>query len=90
MHGFSSVGSYILGLGFLIMFIYLFQSLRKGRPAGDNPWAALSLEWTTSSPPPEHNFLTEPHLTHDPYDYDKVEVHSTLEEPANAGRGGRR
>ena len=90
LHGFSSVGAYILGLGFLVMFIYLFQSLRKGRPAGDNPWAALSLEWTTSSPPPEHNFLTEPHLTHDPYDYDKVEVYSTLEEPGNARRGGGR
>lgn len=88
LHGFSSVGSYILGLGFMVMFVYLIHSLYKGRVAGANPWAALSMEWTTSSPPPEHNFLTDPVLTHGPYDYDKVEVTSTLDEPAQANQGG--
>lgn len=93
LHGFSSVGSYILGLGFLVMFVYLLQSLRKGRPSGDNPWAALTLEWTTSSPPPEHNFIGEPRLEHGPYDYDKVEVYSSLDEeqePVGTGKGGGR
>lgn len=88
LHGFSSVGSYILGLGFMVMFVYLIHSLYKGRVAGANPWAALSMEWTTSSPPPEHNFLTDPVLRHGPYDYDKVEVTSTLDEPAQANQGG--
>ena len=78
LHGFSSIGSYILGLGFIVMFFYLIHSLYRGRVAGSNPWAALSMEWSTSSPPPEHNFLTGPVMTHDPYDYDKVEVSSTL------------
>ncbi len=32
------------------------RRLRRGRPAGDDPWGGYSLEWATSSPPPEHNF----------------------------------
>jgi cytochrome c oxidase subunit 1 len=31
-------------------------SLRHGRPAGDDPWDAWTLEWATASPPPAYNF----------------------------------
>jgi cytochrome c oxidase subunit I len=78
LHAFSSVGAYILGLGFFIMAGYLIHSLFKGRPAGNNPWGVLGFEWETTSPPPPENFATVPVVTHDPYEYDKVEVHSTL------------
>ncbi len=78
LHAFSSVGSYILGLGFFIMAAYLIHSLFKGRVAGNNPWGVLGFEWETTSPPPPENFVTAPVVTHGPYDYDKVEVHSTL------------
>ena len=40
-----------------------------GKRAGNNPWNALTLEWTTSSPPPEHNFDTDPVPAPDPYGY---------------------
>ncbi|MBI5267757.1 MAG: cytochrome c oxidase subunit I, partial [candidate division Zixibacteria bacterium] len=74
LHGFSSVGSYVLGLGFLIMVIYMIHSLFKGRQAPANPWGGLTLEWRTSSPPPVHNFDTQPIVEHGPYDYDTVHV----------------
>jgi cytochrome c oxidase subunit 1 len=74
LHGFSSVGAYVLGLGILIMMIYLIHSLFKGKPAPSNPWGALTLEWQTSSPPPTANFDTDPVVTHGPYDYDSVHV----------------
>src|SRR5690606_36144030 len=35
-------------------------SLRRGKPAGDNPWDAASLEWSVSSPPPHYNFAVVP------------------------------
>jgi cytochrome c oxidase subunit 1 len=70
LHAFSSFGSWILGLGFLIMMIYLIHSLFRGRKASKNPWGSLTLEWTNSSPPPLENFITSPKLTHGPYDYD--------------------
>ena len=71
LHAFSSVGSWILGLGFLIMFIYLTHSLVKGRKASGNPWGSLTLEWSNSSPPPLENFESNPKLEYGPYDYDK-------------------
>ena len=32
----------------------------KGRLAGNDPWDAWTLEWTTASPPPVYNFATIP------------------------------
>jgi cytochrome c oxidase subunit 1 len=72
LHAFSSVGSWVLGLGFIVMAVYLIHSLIKGPRAGKNPWGALTLEWTNSSPPPPENFTETPKLTHGPYDYDKI------------------
>lgn len=69
LHAFSSVGSWILGLGFMLMAFYLFASLRSGEKAPDNPWGGLTFEWQTSSPPPEHNFHYQPIAKHGPYDF---------------------
>ncbi len=69
LHAFSSVGSWILGLGFMLMAFYLFASLRSGEKAPDNPWGGLTFEWQTSSPPPEHNFHHQPVAKHGPYDF---------------------
>ena len=40
-----------------------FISLRNGKPAGDDPWDAWTLEWATTSPPPSYNFETIPECT---------------------------
>ncbi len=72
LHFYSTIGSWVLALGFVIMAIYLIHSLVKGKPAGNNPWGGLTLEWTTTSPPPPDNFNETPVVTHGPYDYDKV------------------
>jgi len=40
-------------LFFAVNFVY---SAIKGQPAGDDPWDAWTLEWATTSPPPEYNF----------------------------------
>ncbi|HWB10735.1 MAG TPA: cytochrome c oxidase subunit I [Pirellulales bacterium] len=37
-------------------------SLWKGRPAGNDPWDAWTLEWTTPSPPPSYNFEQIPEV----------------------------
>ncbi|HWR83692.1 MAG TPA: cytochrome c oxidase subunit I [Candidatus Deferrimicrobium sp.] len=72
LHGFSSVGSWVMAVGFVIMAVYLIHAIFRGRPAGSNPWGALTLEWTTPSPPLHENFPQTPKLTHGPYDYDTV------------------
>jgi len=78
LHGFSSFGSWVMAVGFIIMAIYLIHSIFKGRPAGDNPWGALTFEWETTSPPPKENFKVAPVLTHGPYDYDKIVPKRTI------------
>ena len=52
----STVGAFILGAGALVLVANIMASLRSGAVAGNNPWNAWTLEWSTSSPPPEHNF----------------------------------
>ncbi len=69
LHQVSTVGSWILGLGFLIMVSYLLASLKNGALAPANPWGGLTLEWQTSSPPPLHNFEKQPNTKIGPYDY---------------------
>ena len=46
--------------GLLVFVFNIIRSLRKGQPAGSDPWDAWTLEWATSSPPPEYNFAEIP------------------------------
>jgi cytochrome c oxidase subunit 1 len=73
LHQLSTIGAYILGLGFLLTAYSLIQSLRKGPPAPANPWGSRTLEWTLPSPPPYYNFHHPPIVTEGPYDgYEKL------------------
>jgi len=56
----STIGSFILAAGILVIIVDFFYSLRAGPPAGPDPWGSPDLEWATSSPPPEFNFLELP------------------------------
>jgi cytochrome c oxidase subunit I len=52
----STLGAFLTGISVLIFLWNVLVSLRRGAPAGDDPWEGNSLEWVTSSPPPHHNF----------------------------------
>ncbi len=65
----STFGSWMIGIGLLLVLYVIFEGLKKKRVAGDNPWGAKTLEWTTSSPPPHENFHTTPTVTAGPYEY---------------------
>jgi cytochrome c oxidase subunit 1 len=56
----STIGSVVLAAGVILFVWAVWSSLRRRDPAGDDPWGGYSLEWATSSPPPEHNFHTLP------------------------------
>lgn len=56
----SSIGAFILGFSVLIFFWNLIWSAYNGPIAGNDPWDAWSLEWSTTSPPPPYNFETIP------------------------------
>jgi cytochrome c oxidase subunit I+III len=56
-HQLATIGAFVLGASFLLMFYNLTASLFTGEEAGDNPWAySTTAEWTVPSPPPLENF----------------------------------
>jgi cytochrome c oxidase subunit I len=55
-----TIGVFFQILGTLVFVGNLLYSLLRGEPAGNDPWDAWTLEWSTSSPPPEYNFATIP------------------------------
>jgi heme/copper-type cytochrome/quinol oxidase subunit 1 len=56
----TTIGSFILAIGFLATVINVIVSRRRGAVAGPNPWDADTLEWSTPSPPPPYNFVVIP------------------------------
>ena len=56
----ASIGVLFQAAGILALVLNVIRSLRSGAVAGDDPWDAWTLEWSTSSPPPEYNFATVP------------------------------
>ncbi|BCJ86871.1 cytochrome c oxidase subunit I [Effusibacillus dendaii] len=65
----ETLGSFMVGFATILVFYNLAVSLWKGAKAPANPWGAQTLEWTVSSPPPEHNFLELPVVTSIPYEF---------------------
>jgi cytochrome c oxidase subunit I len=55
-----TIGVFFQILGTVIFVFNLLYSMFKGKVAGNDPWDAWTLEWSTSSPPPEYNFATIP------------------------------
>lgn len=56
----STIGAFVIGISVLALLVNIVVSLRAGEAAGDNPWNAWTLEWATTSPPPQHNFDAVP------------------------------
>src|SRR5919204_217026 len=59
----ESIGAYLLAAGLLLVVANLAVSLFRGAAAGNDPWEGGTLEWSTSSPPPEYNYAVIPRVT---------------------------
>src|SRR6266513_338849 len=59
----ETIGSYLTTVGILLLLGNLVVSYLRGPPAGPDPWHGPTLEWTTSSPPPEYDFAVIPRVT---------------------------
>ncbi len=61
----STIGSavMVLGVAVFVANVWIVHGLRKGVRAGNDPWLADTLEWYTTSPPPDHNFDSVPYVT---------------------------
>jgi cytochrome c oxidase subunit 1 len=55
-----TIGVAFQAAGILVFAGNLVLSYLRGKTAGDDPWDAWTLEWTTSSPPPAYNYAVVP------------------------------
>jgi cytochrome c oxidase subunit 1 len=67
-HLVSTIGSWILAAGLIIIFGNLVRSAFKGKKAPANPWQGRTLEWQIPSPPPAENFERLPVIRGDRYE----------------------
>ncbi len=58
----ASIGAIFQAAAIACLIWNIIRSLRKGARAGNDPWDAWTLEWATTSPPPEYNFATLPEV----------------------------
>ena len=75
----ASLGSFLLGMSTLPFIFNMLISWMDGEKAPANPWRAIGLEWTVSSPPPVENFEEIPIVTCEPYGYGKSELMASSE-----------
>src|SRR4051812_7281852 len=59
----ESIGAYLLAVGLLLVVVNLAVSLFRGEVAGNDPWEGDTLEWSTTSPPPDYNYAVIPSVT---------------------------
>jgi cytochrome c oxidase subunit 1/cytochrome c oxidase subunit I+III len=59
----ETIGGFVLAAGLLLIAFNIVRSLRRGEPAGRDPFHGGTLEWTVSSPPPHYNFAVIPTVT---------------------------
>jgi cytochrome c oxidase subunit 1/cytochrome c oxidase subunit I+III len=59
----ETIGGFVTLAGILVLLGNLLVSYFRGAPAGPDPWHGPTLEWTTSSPPPDYDYAVIPKVT---------------------------
>jgi cytochrome c oxidase subunit I+III len=59
----ETIGGFVTLAGILLLLGNLFVSYFRGPPSGPDPWHGPTLEWTTSSPPPDYDYAVIPRVT---------------------------
>jgi heme/copper-type cytochrome/quinol oxidase subunit 1 len=66
----STIGGAVLALAVLGFIALMIGAARSDDLPGDDPWQGHTLEWATSSPPPNGNFVSLPEITSEAPLYD--------------------
>jgi cytochrome c oxidase subunit I len=60
----ATIGAFTIALSILVFLVNAIASFRRPRTAGADPWDARTIEWMTTSPPPDYNFEEIPTIRH--------------------------
>ena len=69
---------FILGASQLLFVVNFFANVFRKPNAVPNPWQVGTLEWTTTSPPPPHNYDPIPTVLRGPHEFSNPEVRRRL------------
>jgi heme/copper-type cytochrome/quinol oxidase subunit 1 len=83
----ATIGYAVLAAGVVVFLADVAISLLRRVPAGGDPWGGYSLEWATSSPPPEHNFERLPQIRSERPAYDVHQAAREVSERLEQERG---
>jgi cytochrome c oxidase subunit 1 len=56
----ETIGAFIIALSVLVFITNMLLDRKIGKPSGQDPWNARTLEWTLPNPTPHYNFLEIP------------------------------
>ncbi|MBV9334209.1 MAG: cbb3-type cytochrome c oxidase subunit I, partial [Candidatus Eremiobacteraeota bacterium] len=56
LNAIATAGAAVIAAGVATFFLDVVLAARRRLPVPANPWGGYTLEWLTSSPPPEFNF----------------------------------
>ncbi len=56
----ATIGAFTIALSILVFFVNVVITRFRGKPSGDDPWDARTLEWSIPSPVPHYNFKEIP------------------------------
>ncbi|MCB9112937.1 MAG: cytochrome c oxidase subunit I [Anaerolineales bacterium] len=56
----ETIGAFLIATSILIFIVNFFITILKAPQNDPDPWDGFTLEWTTSSPPPDYNFAEIP------------------------------
>lgn len=59
----STAGTFVMGAALFMLLFSVIYAFRNGKPSGNDPWDARTLEWAATSPPQHHNFDEQPIVT---------------------------
>jgi cytochrome c oxidase subunit 1/cytochrome c oxidase subunit I+III len=59
----ETIGGFVTLAGILLLLGNLFYSYLRAPAAGPDPWHGPTLEWTTSSPPPDYDYAVIPRVS---------------------------
>ena len=58
----SSMGGFLMAMGFALFVLDVVLQLRHGRAAPGDPWRAETMEWATATPPTSYGFASLPQV----------------------------
>ncbi len=85
----ATIGAFVFAFGVLLTLANFIWSRSHGEVAPPDPWRADSLEWVTSSPPPDYNFAQIPIVEsrHPLWDQDPMPVSTSGSDRATRALG---